>query len=83
MYESIYCFIVPYAIRPQVIFSEKTKKDLRRMKSYDETSSDKAYYKPPLHADEIGLTSDKYVSLNNTIDFLPLKVSYASMSMQV
>lgn len=39
-------------------------------------------YKPPLHVDEIGLTSDKYVSVNSTVDFLPLKISFSPMSLQ-
>jgi hypothetical protein len=39
-------------------------------------------YKPPLHADEIGLTSDKYIALNATVAWLPLKLSYAPMSLQ-
>ena len=40
-------------------------------------------YKPPIHADEIGLTSDKYIALNYTVSWLPLQVSYAPMSLQV
>ena len=39
-------------------------------------------YKPPLHADEIGLTSDKYITLNETVSWLPLKISYAPMALQ-
>ena len=39
-------------------------------------------YKPPIHADEIGLTSDKYIPLNSSINSLPLKLSYSSMSLQ-
>ena len=41
-----------------------------------------ARYKPPLHVDEIGLTSDKYVPLNNTVYELPLTISYAPMTLQ-
>ena len=40
-------------------------------------------YKPPIHADEIGLTSDKYVALNDTVSWLPLQISYAPLSLQV
>ena len=40
-------------------------------------------YKPPIHADEIGLTSSKYVALNQTVSFLPLQISYAPLSLQV
>ena len=40
-------------------------------------------YKPPLHADEMGLTSDKYIPLNSTISSLPLTITYSPMSLQV
>jgi len=39
-------------------------------------------YKPPIHVDEIGLTSDKYIPLNNTVTKLPIKLTYAPMSLQ-
>lgn len=39
-------------------------------------------YKPPIHVDEIGLTSDKYIPLNASVVELPLKLSYSSMSLQ-
>lgn len=42
----------------------------------------KYYYKPPIHVDEIGLTTDKYIPLNNTVSYLPLKLSYSSMSLE-
>ena len=38
------------------------------------------FYKPPIHVDEIGLTSDKYIPLNSTVSSLPLKLSFGSMS---
>jgi hypothetical protein len=37
-----------------------------------------AYYAPPLHVDEIGLTSEKYIPLNDSVHSLPLKLSYGS-----
>ena len=37
-------------------------------------------YKPSFYADEIGLTSDKYVPLNDTVRKLPLKVTIGPMS---
>ena len=40
-------------------------------------------YSPPLHADEIGLTSDKYIPLNVSVTSLPLRISYGPMSLQV
>eukprot|EP01041_Mallomonas_annulata_P001211 gene1211-2358_t len=39
-------------------------------------------YAPPVHADEIGLTSDKYVPLNDTVTELPLRLSLGPMSLQ-
>ena len=35
-------------------------------------------HKPPFYADEMGLTSDKYVPLNSTVDHLPLTVTAAA-----
>lgn len=39
-------------------------------------------YKPIVHVDEIGLTSDKYVPLNKTLSSLPLKITIEPMSLQ-
>lgn len=39
-------------------------------------------YKPPIHVDEIGLTSDIVIPLNDTVNSLPIKISYAPMSPQ-
>lgn len=39
-------------------------------------------YKPIVHVDEIGLTSDKYVPLNESLSSLPLRVTIEPMSMQ-
>ena len=33
------------------------------------------YYLPVLHVDELGLTSDKYLELNDTVASLPLQLS--------
>jgi hypothetical protein len=43
----------------------------------------KEYYKPALFVDEIGLTSDKYIFLNETTSELPLHISIGPMSPQV
>eukprot|EP01031_Cornospumella_fuschlensis_P030491 gene30491-36852_t len=40
------------------------------------------YYKPALYVDEIGLTSDKYVHLNSSVEQLPIKISIGPMSTQ-
>ncbi|GAB5036621.1 Hypothetical protein NocV09_04400080 [Nannochloropsis oceanica] len=44
----------------------------RRVKSYR--------YRPPVHADEIGLTSDKYIPLNSSLASLPLAINYSPLS---
>lgn len=72
---------VPFAIRPNIVFSDKQKKEMKAGKSVSRTIGS-ATYCPPVHADEIGLTSDKYVDLNDTMKSLPLKITYSSMSMQ-
>ena len=38
------------------------------------------YHVPVLHVDEIGLTSDKYLELNDTVASLPLQLSFSPMS---
>lgn len=40
------------------------------------------YYLPIVHVDEMGLTSDKYLPLNESTPVLPLKVSLGPMSSQ-
>ena len=47
------------------------------------TGNSEMVYKPPIHVDEIGLTSDKYVPLNETVRDVPLKISIAPLSVQV
>jgi hypothetical protein len=44
---------------------------------------EQAFYKPALFVDEIGLTSDKYIFLNETTSELPLHISIGPMSPQV
>lgn len=40
------------------------------------------YYLPSLYVDEIGLTSDMYIPLNDTVKSLPLKLSFGELSTQ-
>lgn len=47
------------------------------------SSDNELFYKPSLHVDEIGLTSDKYIHLNSSVQQLPLKISFGPMSSQV
>jgi Cleft lip and palate transmembrane protein 1 (CLPTM1) len=51
--------------------------------SYILSTAPQLLYKPPIHADEIGLTTDKYIALNETVSWLPLQISYAPLSLQV
>ena len=37
-------------------------------------------YAPPTYADEIGLTSDKYLVVNSTVDALPLSINFQPLS---
>lgn len=46
-------------------------------------SKPQQFYAPALHVDEIGLTSDKYIPLNESVTSLPLKITISSMSQQV
>jgi hypothetical protein len=41
---------------------------------------DGLFHKPVLHVDEIGLTSDKYLPLNDTVGSLPLKLTFSPMA---
>jgi len=41
------------------------------------------FYRPAVFVDEIGLTSDKYVVLNETVQELPLKITFGPLSLQV
>ncbi len=41
------------------------------------------HYRPPVHLDEIGLTTDKYVPLNDSVHSLDLSLSFGPMSLQV
>jgi len=44
------------------------------------SSSFQLMHAPVLHVDEIGLTSDKYLPLNDTVGALPLKLSFSPMA---
>ncbi|RYH16269.1 hypothetical protein EON65_30370 [archaeon] len=47
------------------------------------TKMSNVYYTPALYVDEIGLTSDKYVHLNSSVEELPIKISIGPMSVKV
>ena len=62
---------------PDVIHVPGIKRIAKRMPGGGRTES----YAPPTYADEIGLTSDKYVTLNSTLgDALPLTLSFSPLS---
>mmetsp|Transcript_17412 Transcript_17412/g.29188 ORF Transcript_17412/g.29188 Transcript_17412/m.29188 type:complete len:634 (-) Transcript_17412:189-2090(-) len=71
---------VPVAIRRNVIAPKySVPANHRRINS---GTPYQKYYKPAFHADEMGLTSDKYIPLNETVQSLPLKITYEPMSVQ-
>lgn len=47
------------------------------------TAEEVAHYKPAMYADEIGLTSDKYIALNSSVSELPLRISFEPMGLEV
>ena len=73
---------------PTRLFAEKRDKMAQHHKKNlemdlfqeQEETQEHFSYKPTLHADEIGLTSDKYVPLNASVDSLPLVISYSPMT---
>ena len=74
---------MPYSVRSRLVYSEEAKAAYSQGRSLTNEDSEQMSYYPALHADEIGLTSDKYVPLNASVLSLPLKISYGAMSMQV
>lgn len=71
---------VPLSISRNIVHPKYTvPKNHRRINS---GVPHQRYYKPPFHVDEIGLTSDKYVPLNETVRSLPLTLSFEPMSVQ-
>mmetsp|Transcript_5243 Transcript_5243/g.8628 ORF Transcript_5243/g.8628 Transcript_5243/m.8628 type:complete len:399 (-) Transcript_5243:1391-2587(-) len=67
---------MPESIRRALQFVETTPPSAAR------STARRWRYLPPMHSDEIGLTSDRYVVLNRTVRSLPLEVSVAPMSIQ-
>jgi hypothetical protein len=76
-----FLFLVPEPIRKNIVYKKNKNKNNENDRSTKAQQS--AYYKPSMYADEIGLTSDKYIPLNSTVDSLPLKISFEPMSLQV
>jgi len=61
---------------PEVLYVPGIKRIAKRLPGGQRSES----YVPPTYADEIGLTSDKYVTLNATISTLPLTLTFSPMS---
>lgn len=70
------------------IVPEPVSKNIVSRKVVDKTSPKRQpqqvqhFHRPSLYVDEIGLTSDKYVALNDTVDRLPLQITVGPMSSQ-
>lgn len=52
-----------------------------RLKAYKEHPTGYAFT-PAIHVDEIGLTQEKYIPLNNTVTSLPLRISFDRSDME-
>lgn len=67
----------PYSYLPNFV-----RNNIVRSPSASTSTSSAVYYKPPVVVDEIGLTSDQYIPLNQTVDRISLKLSFGLMSSQ-
>jgi len=76
---------VPHAVaRNIVLVDQPQQQQPRKRKSINSNNNAASYaYKPSLFVDEIGLTSDKYIHLNHTVQNLPLKISIGPMATEV
>ncbi|CAN0396090.1 unnamed protein product, partial [Ectocarpus sp. 12 AP-2014] len=72
----------PHNYLPQTIQRAAEIIGLTKDGQWSNGAWDSLAYKPIVHVDEIGLTSDKYVPLNRTLSSLPLKVTIEPMSLQ-
>jgi hypothetical protein len=75
---------VPHAIDRDVVYKvkgqpQRSDRRVQHSSSYER----QGFYRPAVFVDEIGLTSDKYVVLNETVQELPLKISFGPLSLQV
>lgn len=84
---------VPHAIDRDVVYKVKQPTASRGSTGQQQQQSSRSrdayreerqgFYRPAVFVDEIGLTSDKYVVLNETVRELPLKISFGPLSLQV
>jgi hypothetical protein len=73
--------LVPMEIARNIVIKNMNNDNKKKKKH--PTNQPKQFYKPSLYVDEIGLTSDKYIHLNNTVNELPIRISIGPMSTQV
>jgi hypothetical protein len=66
--------IVPEAVSRNIVVRKSKQKKADKLND--------AFYRPSIYVDEIGLTSDRYIYLNDTVQDLPLKISIGPMSSQ-
>lgn len=75
--------LVPMEIARNIVIKNMNSDNKRKKKQTPSNNQPKQFYKPSLYVDEIGLTSDKYIHLNNTVNELPIRISIGPMSTQV
>jgi len=74
---------VPHAIDRDVVYKVMPRRDSVDQKQSRDPYERQGFYRPAVFVDEIGLTSDKYAVLNETVRELPLKISFGPLSLQV
>ncbi len=74
--------LVPMEIARNIVIKNMNNEN-KKKKKQTTINQPKQFYKPSLYVDEIGLTSDKYIHLNNTVNELPIRISIGPMSTQV
>jgi hypothetical protein len=73
---------VPDSVARNIVVKSFAQSKRGKQKSIRIDTSRDHYYRPSMYVDETGLTSDKYISLNESVAALPLKISIGPMSSQ-
>lgn len=74
--------LVPDPVARNIIVKSFAKSKRGKQKSIRIDTSRDHHYRPSMYVDETGLTSDKYIHLNESVAALPLKISIGPMSSQ-
>lgn len=74
--------VIDESIYPYKYFPDLMSKQLVSSSLNNKLKSKQWFYTPVIHVDEIGLTSDKYIPLNSSINSLPLKITLNEISVQ-